>query len=173
MPKKKNLSVQFRWDSLDYFISNTVDLWSLGDFDDFRNYYSRVSHRRRRQVCKEYKAFQLGTAAVCYREKDCKIDVLCIYVYVYYTYTYARHVSWIDSNVGSIGSRWFHYWRILAYQAIPYSPTRFFFFSSSLSVRSVDDCNILSLNSRVPGEREPFRDWNLIFFVSATPRTAL
>lgn len=41
-----------------------------------------------------------------------------------------------------------------------------------LSARSVDDCNILSLNSRVLREKEPFRGWNLIFFVSATLRTS-
>lgn len=37
-------------------------------------------------------------------------------------------------------------------QALPYSPTRFFFLACSLSARSVD-CNILSLNSRVPKEK--------------------
>lgn len=123
-----------------------------------------VSHRRRRQVYRWSKAFQLGTAAVCYREKDCEIDVLYIYVYVYYTYTYARHVShWIDSNVGSIGSRWFRYWHIPAYQTILYSPTRFFFFPSSLSAGSIDDCNILSLNSRVPGGARTVSRWESNF----------
>lgn len=64
-------------------------------------------------------------------EKKTMRDGVYIYIYIYIRlvyYTYAWHVSyWIDSNVGSIDSRWFRYWRIPAYQALPYSPTRFFF----------------------------------------------
>lgn len=133
---KGNLSEMIaRWEPRfehDRFISSFYQ-----GFDEFRDYYSTRAFLIDDVVkpIDSRNAFQLDPAAVCYREKD--YERWCIYIYIrlgiLYIYICAACISyWIDSNVGSIDSRWFRYWRIPAYQALPYSPTRFFFPPPSL-----------------------------------------